>query len=356
MEKNHQGETIKNKKQLYYHLVFWLLYFLYHTLQYSERIEDFEFSMFINLPTLTVDPLFVYLNLYWLIPSFLLKKRWMLFGFWAFCGIVLVAFFTRLYWYEVAYALYPQFITCNTCGVFSHNFFYNMAQGSYLLAFSSALRLYYLNVDKDKKLSDINQEKLHTELSFLKSQIHPHFFFNTLNNIYALSVQKSAQTPEMILKLSQLMDYLIYQSDSPLVPLNKEIKYMNLYLDLERLRFGKRLDLNIDITGNMEGKSIPPLLLLPFIENSFKHGTTGQLQKIKIIIGLDIEEDRIFMRVKNPNTGPSTMSIVSNGLGLKNVERRLRLLYQNDFSIIVKNDGKAYQVALNIPLTRLTSN
>jgi LytS/YehU family sensor histidine kinase len=141
---------------------------------------------------------------------------------------------------------------------------------------------------------------LKNELEFLKSQIQPHFFFNTLNNLYSLTLKKSDLAPEVVVKLSDLMSYMLYESDSLETTLRKEVEHIKNYLDLEGLRFGKRLHLNFDIIGEVDKKKIPPLLLLPFIENAFKHGTSHETGEIHLKIELNILHDKLVFGVTNP--------------------------------------------------------
>ena len=162
----------------------------------------------------------------------------------------------------------------------------------YLTGFTSAVKLAKDWIQNQQLMKEKEKQYLETELNFLKAQIQPHFFFNTLNNLYSLTLKKSDQAPEIVLKLSALMSYMLYESNTSKVSLSKEITYLQNYLDLEKLRFGQRLVVIFEMEGPIEEVSIPPMILILFLENSFKHGVKNNLNKIRIDISLKVE-DRI---------------------------------------------------------------
>lgn len=186
-------------------------------------------------------------------------------------------------------------------------------------------------------------------MNFLKAQIQPHFFFNTLNNLYSLTLKKSDQAPEVVLKLSSLMSYMLYESNAPKVPLGKEISYVQNYLDLEKLRFGQRLDISFEMEGPIEAVKIPPMILILFIENSFKHGIKNNVHKVRIEISLKVDGETLFFRVKNP-LGDRIFQHKSMGIGLKNAARRLDLLYGDQYQLELSQSENDFIVSLKIPV------
>ena len=203
---------------------------------------------------------------------------------------------------------------------------------------------------KTKELEKINLE---TELDFLKSQIQPHFFFNTLNNLYSLTLDKSDKAPETVLKLSELMSYVIYDANQKLVPVINEIRHIQNYLDLEKLRYGDRLDAELSISGNLEGKKIPPVMLLPFIENSFKHGTKIEDDVIPIWIKIDLKEDELLFSTENKKPTyleSNGLDPHKHGIGLQNTLRRLKLVFGDDHDFEIDDHGENYKITLKIPL------
>jgi two-component system LytT family sensor kinase len=193
---------------------------------------------------------------------------------------------------------------------------------------------------------------LFTELNLLKSQINPHFFFNTLNNIYSLAIQKSEKTPEAIVKLSELMRYIIYDTDKDKVPLVKEIDYIRNYIELEKLRLRDNADIRFVVDGNPAEKLIEPLLLLPFIENAFKHGI-GYHQAITVSIRISIQDSRLNLLVENPVwIRPDNPEEKKQGIGRYNAERRLQLLYKKNYTLETTVTDALFRVDLTLNLNR----
>lgn len=201
---------------------------------------------------------------------------------------------------------------------------------------------------KQQKLLELNEQKKSTELTHLRNQLNPHFLFNTLNNLYALAIQKSDKTPDVIGKLSDILDYMLYRCNDKYVSLEKEIGLIENYLTLEKIRYGKRVVINFNTSLEQEIK-IAPLLLLTFIENAFKHGVSQELNQAKIDIDLKAEKNEIAFSIKN--TIPNVDSNHKNGkesIGLKNVKKQLELLYPFSHQLKIDQTEKIYAVELNI--------
>ena len=205
-------------------------------------------------------------------------------------------------------------------------------------------------IEQRDKLQVIERQNVKNELEFLKSQIQPHFFFNTLNNLYSLTVRKSDLAPEVVLKLSDLMSYMLYESDNAKTTLRKELEHIQNYLDLESLRFGDRLHLDFQVVGATESHSVPPLILLPFIENAFKHGTSHETGELNLTIFLQIKDKNLIFEITNPRFESKTSRKKHKGLGLKNVTRRLDLLYGKNYTLSIQPTGSQYHISLKLPL------
>ena len=190
-------------------------------------------------------------------------------------------------------------------------------------------------------------EKITMELAYLKSQINPHFLFNTMNNLYGLSLSEPEKTPDVILKISEMMRYMLYESNEEKVPLTKEIEYLNSYIELEKIRYEGQTFVDFTVEGNTNNKLIAPLLLISFIENIFKHGNIQDADN-QVVICLKVEDNQLIFKQKN------TIAIREKdkmgGLGLKNVERRLFLLYPNKYTLNIKNDNGIYESELTLKL------
>lgn len=220
----------------------------------------------------------------------------------------------------------------------------------YVVGLTMAVKLIIDWVRTQKRAIELERRNHETELSFLRSQVQPHFFFNTLNNLYSLTLDKSEKAPETVLKLSELMSYVIYKGKDKTVSLVEEVKHIQNYIDLERLRYGDKLDVSLSITGNIQGKYLPPLILMPFIENSFKHGIHYKNGKIPIDITLDITGNRLSFRTENPKNAKKNQHVKASGIGIQNTRRRLELLYGNDFQQEIVEEANSYILQLNIML------
>lgn len=196
---------------------------------------------------------------------------------------------------------------------------------------------------------EIEHEKLNTEISLLKSQINPHFFFNTLNNIYSLAIVKSEETASSILKLSAIMRYVLTETDHQFVPLANEIEFLQNYINLQSVRLTDKVDLNIDINGEIDSKLIAPLLFIPFVENAFKYGVST-VEKSRITIRLNTTEQTVHLFVQNNIVKGAKQNTVNTGLGIANVKRRLELLYPERHFLRIDEKASQYSVNLEIQL------
>ena len=211
----------------------------------------------------------------------------------------------------------------------------------------TALLLMFRFYKNQQKYLKLNEQKKTAELTALKHQLNPHFLFNTLNNLYALAIKKSDQTPDVIEKLSEILDYMLYRTSDTFVSLQKEIELIENYLSLEKIRYGKRVDISFkkDIESDVK---IAPLLLLTFIENAFKHGVTQELDKAKILIRITTKNNRVLFNIKNSKPKSVSENKDEPCIGLDNVKKQLELLYPNQYELIVDDSNDFYAVTLNL--------
>jgi len=206
----------------------------------------------------------------------------------------------------------------------------------------------------EKKQKELEKEKLHSELAFLKNQVSPHFFFNTLNNIYSLIGIDGPTAQESVLKLSKLMRYLLYESEHGETMMSHEIEFMNNYIDLMKLRLSPRVELQIDFPKEFSDFSIPPLLFVPFIENAFKHGITYRDLSF-IHLSMKIEDGQIsFVSENSVGKSSQTGDLQHSGIGLDNVRKRLALLFPGSHELKIENSETIFRVELSIKNERLT--
>lgn len=228
---------------------------------------------------------------------------------------------------------------------------------SYLCLTTSAaspmiIKFFKLWTIKQREWTLAQREKTNAELKLLKAQVHPHFLFNTLNNIYSFSMDGSPKTPDMILKLSSLLSYMLYDCKSDVVRLEKEIEIMRDYIDLEKERYGNTIEISWSVEGNIKDKSISPLLMLPFLENAFKHGTSEQIEKPWLSVDISVQSNTLLCKIVNSkNESTSRYSNPGNGIGINNVKRRLAFMYPNNHELKMHDEGVFFVVSLTLYLT-----
>jgi two-component system, LytTR family, sensor histidine kinase AlgZ len=193
------------------------------------------------------------------------------------------------------------------------------------------------------------QEKVTAELQLLKAQVHPHFLFNTLNNIYSFSMERSPKTPGLILKLSSLLSYMLYDCKAEHVRLEKEIKIMKNYIDLEKERYDDTLEISWSVEGNIKDQFISPLLMLPFLENAFKHGVSEQIEKPWLSIDISVKSN--ILRCKIANSKNEFAPPCEIGIGITNVKKRLEVLYPGKYELKISDEGNFFVISLMLKLT-----
>jgi len=290
--------------------------------------------------------IFTYFTLYYLLPRFLLPGRYGAFFSWFLLSSLAACIAQRYIAFNYIYPLYYP-------DALADPFLYppkviKMFVVIYPFTFSAVaiklLKYWYANKQAQQILT---KEKLQAELNFLKTQIHPHFLFNTLNNLYALTLKKSDRAPDMVLKLSELINYMLYECTGDEVPLTKEIKFIRNYIDIEKMRYGDRLDLDIRVTGDIGNRKIAPLVILPFVENCFKHGAGEDIQQSWVKITIDAADDHLIVKVENSKASENGRSS-NEGIGIQNVKRRLDLLYPGKHELKIINGEETFLVILTI--------
>jgi LytS/YehU family sensor histidine kinase len=295
-----------------------------------------------------------YFFLWFLIPKYLQQGRHKIFGLYSVYTFIIGFFFIVL---SVFYGfIFSNHLQNNQSPPITKGLIF-VVLGVYmvvlLIIVLGLIQMSYQNQLKDQALkSKFLQADLQLkeqELKYLKMQIHPHFLFNTLNTIYGFSLKKAEQTPEMILKLSGLLDYILYQINKPAVPLKEEIKHIRNYIDLEKMRFRDRLSIQIN-ESNIETTDVfvPPMLFLPFIENAFKHGDLID-QVLHIEINFLIKDSSIFFDVRN-SILPNRKQNINGGIGLKNIQDRLQMHYKDRYTLELNENKEDFFVQLKIPI------
>ncbi|NII26581.1 histidine kinase [Pseudoflavitalea sp. X16] len=210
---------------------------------------------------------------------------------------------------------------------------------------------YFIHYDKQQKqIRQLKQLQTEADLQYLQSQLHPHFFFNTLNNIYALALQQSQLTAPLVARLSEMMRYVLYEANKPKQPLTSEIQFMNSYIEVQSVRYNEKLSIRFDTQGITSQAMIEPLLLLPFIENAFKHGIEEELHAGYIETIIVLNEGELTLSVKNSKAMKAAEQTGRTGIGMENVRKRLALLYPSKHSLAIQETDHSYTVLLTIML------
>ena len=332
-----------------YHVIFWVSYFVLNVVRWGSYYQDYWYSFKSNIVTVTLGMLLAYFHVYFLLPKFLFRKKIISYAFFFLIGLIIFYVVrTELIFLYINENVWPESQTPQKAYAFNHILVVFLI-GIYDVGLATTIKLTSDWIFDRKRIENLQATQLKTELQFLKAQIQPHFFFNTLNNLYALTLEKSKQAPEVVLKLSEIMEYILYDAKEPKIRLLNEINYIQNYIDLEKLRYGEKVSVKINMQGNIEGQNVPPLLFLPFIENCFKHGTIEN-NKLNVLIDFNVTDANLlkFSVVNNYNT--FTQKNENHGIGNQNVLRRLELLYMDKFNLETRTDKQNYIVELTIQL------
>lgn len=349
------------------HAAFWIFWWIFFGILYAYTPKISLFPNFKRLPISLVDSFFFlsahaflsYSLMYYVIPSLLLKGKYAK-TTWA----VLVLF--------VLTACISAVIGTYLLPVLRFHLFAveysDPANTSYLLSLLAGLRgaitigglaaaiklMKYWYVKEQRNLQ-LQKENAEAQLQLLKAQVHPHFLFNTLNNIYAFTLNSSPAAAKMVSGLSDLLRYMLYEGNRPLVPLQKELDMIKDYISLEKIRYGNKPDLHLDLPADTNNLSIAPLLLLPLVENCFKHGTSQVLEQPWVNMEVIIKEKQLQMKLVNGKVKENNELPAYTGIGIKNVQKRLSLLYPGRHEITISNEDEVFIVNLKIDLEQINS-
>ena len=337
---------MKKSWQIFWHVLFWMcLISLFLYLGSDDTQLGFEGLVIVFLLYPVINIGIFYLNYLVFIPRFWDKKQYSIYGI-AIAATIIVFGIGK---YSIGLC-FKQYVLMHEKGHvlgFWQYFLGTVFTGLIFVFLSIVLKFttdWFLN---ERIQRDLENQRLSAELSFLKSQINPHFLFNSLNSIYSLAYQRSETTPEAILKPSEIMRYMLYECNDNKVSLAKELQYLHNYIDLQKIRFGKKSYIDFKVNGEVDGQQIVPLLLIPFIENAFKHGIVNDpLSPIHLLIEIDEDHLHFYIQNKKHNNNRDAMG----GIGLNNVKRRLDLLYPGKYNLIINDEADTYTSELSLVL------
>jgi Histidine kinase len=336
------------------HVLFWGLYLFVFCFSSASDLGNIYVGIETAVVLTVPNMIYTYVVLYGLVPS-LLRGNYGRFFFsyclWAIAGL-LINFLYRRYVllpirtghpdpvsmgsaYHQIFAIF-SFVVMNTIAMFA--VFIRMFKHWYFEQ-QQKLQVVREMAEVERLRAEAEREKVQAELELLKAQLHPHFLFNTLNNLYVLVLKGSDKAPDMLMRLSGILSYVLYESNVPEVALSQEIKICRDYVALESERYGERLDISMSFDGDITRQKIAPMLFQPFIENAFKHGTSEQLGNVWISIDLSVHDDKLLFRVINSKQADAQAE-TGHGLGIGNVRKRLALLYpgRSTLTTIVRED------------------
>ncbi|WP_299440700.1 histidine kinase [uncultured Aquimarina sp.] len=316
--------------------------------------NDYVRSFTIQTFGLPARMILVYVSIYLLLPFFLIKRKFIAFiiSYIVLLLITSICIQRPIIFFYVEPNYFPNW---HSEGYFTITELMNTILDVNIAAVIplgySFFKFYY---NSQQRALELEKEKIEAELIQLRNQVHPHFLFNTLNNLYALIIKKSSTAEIAVLKLSKLMRYMLYEANVPKVSLKKEIEYLKNYVDLEKLRF----DTTVDISFNSEldkDYQISPFLLIPFVENAFKHGTSLS-KKSWIVVNIFAKENNLVMQVENAKlTDSKQQQELIGGIGFNNVKKRLHLLYPDKHSLHIEDNELSYEVILKLNLTKIST-
>ncbi len=346
------------------HLVFWAAWWLFAGFIYSIGPFSANMGYLKNLfrsltESLAFMPMHIFLTyalIYFVIPRFLLKQKYALTIIFVVLSFAVTASLSVLIsgiiigpirsFYQYHYA-YSNYVSVS----FAMAFMAGLRGGITVGGLAAAIKLmkhWYVEGQRNLQLQKENTE---AQLQILKAQVHPHFLFNTLNNIYSKTQNTSAAASEMIFGLSDILRYMLYECDKPLVPLSQELKMTQEYIDLERVRYGNKLELHAELPKATEGYFIAPLMILPFIENCFKHGASTILDRPWINLTITVDGNEMAMKLLNGKS-QENVQVNGHGIGIENAKKRLALLYPGKHQLTIQEDREVFIVILKLRLEK----
>lgn len=342
-------------KRVWLHIVFWTICIVVMTLLYRIGMPGYGATLLVVLMFMPLYLTYFYTVAYRIIPYYLYRKKFVQCVIAVITCIIAGTLIFRIieitvadpYLYRIEVSRNGPFVWHKLDGSFGEQLLkpiyliHALEQSSIVIFGAISLKFFKMWYEK-------RQVALQSELDFLKGQIHPHFLFNTLNNLYSLTLQQSPQSPAIVLGLSNILRYMLYECNTERVLLKRDVEILQNYVALEKIRYEDRLDLTFSISGNLEHYSIPPLLMLPLVENAFKHGASETIHEPWINIDLRIKNNRLAFKISNSK--PAVQSPLAEkhfgNIGLKNVKKRLELLFPNDHSLLLFEEEEDMYVAI----------
>ncbi|MBO0320724.1 histidine kinase [Muricauda sp. CAU 1633] len=330
-----------SRKELFFQIVLHVIILLFFSFDRNEgatiNVDKVLFRLFYSLATVSVT--------YYLMPKYLYKKKYWQF----FLGFAVVV--TCVIGIEEL-ILEPIFFAGTPRGDKFPGIYVSLLTVLPTMIMLSGCKFGWDALQKQDEIDELQSTIQESELQFLRSQINPHFLFNNLNNLYSYALQNSPKTPEIILEMSGVLRYMLYESKEQFVSLKKEIEQLDNFIRLYKLQIENRGDVNFETVNIKSGYKIAPLILIVFIENAFKHSQSGQSSDIEIDISVKMSDSVLEFHCKNNFESVPSLDTVAKGIGLRNVQKRLELLYPNKHRLEINEENNSYIVYLRLELEK----
>ena len=327
-----------------HHLFFWMLVF---GLWYYLRYQDYQtatIALEITLLKVADLALLVYITNYLLIPGLLYKKRYVAFTV-VFVIIIVASAVVKMF---MLGKILNQPYLFSLSGDLKTRLYENVISDFFLVVAGAAFRLIFDYIQMQKRLAEVAKEKAETELNFLKSQINPHFLFNSLNSVYFLINKDNPEARNALHKFSEMLRYQLYEMSGDKIPVEKEITYLQDYVSLQQLRKDEKYSVQFSCSPDVKGFLIEPLLLIPFVENAFKHISHHSDNSNFVKIGLNCMNGSLRFAIENSKEPGTVQTKKNGGIGLANVKRRLELLYPGRHELKIDETDQTFSVKLNL--------
>ena len=327
------------------HILFWLFTVIFTCfIEYSIAHGDILSILSKQIINVFFYAILVYFNIYFLVPNYFQDKRYPTYFILLILSVIII---TPIYSFTLYLKFYNDPIArANLLSFQNYYYLFNF----FIIGSSTVFVIIKDWILQKREKKELEKRNIQTELNFLKTQINPHFLFNTLNSLYALTIKKSDNAPEIVIKLSEMMRYMLYECNEKKVPLSNELNYLQNYIALEKLRQTHNVDIQFIVEGKVKDQMIAPLIFISFLENSFKHGLTNKLNTGFVHVYFKIDKDIIHCTIENskPDVIPSSAININGGIGLENVKKRLELIYPNNHSLSIKETAETFKVDLDI--------
>lgn len=340
-------KTVKKKtagrKRIAAHALFWTCYVIFFGSVYGKYGQNFQWYFIESLGMLPFITGATYTTVYGILPFYLRTRKLVA------TLIMVVAVLLLATVGERIFLRWINGLPVTSDSVLGVTFLYLFLETNFMVAIVFAIKIVKKWFEQQEEKHEMEKLNLTKELNLLKAQLQPHFLFNTMNNLYSLSLSESAKTSEGIARMASLLQAVLYECNEAEIALEKELQLIKNYIGLERLRHGSRLQINFDITGSVENRKIPPMLLFTFVENCFKHGGGLEDENFFIHIILKISDEKLHFITENSiPSGKKEQRKKAGGVGITNAGKRLDILYPGRYRLVISETGQTWKVILEI--------